>query len=294
MTDTIMMKRHTLHIIYSLAIVIAAICIALLLPNQEAPQEMPFPQRDYKEIKSDGILNVVTEYNTLGYYAEKDTIAGFQYELIQAFANSKGLRANIRPVMDFEERTKGLNEGIFDLIACNLLATSELKDTIALTHPILLSKDILVQRKKNGNDSTFIANQLALAHETIHVAKGSPTLLRLRNLSHEIGDTIYVNEIDKYGPEQLVALVAHGDIDYAVCDESIARTALDSLPQIDISVAIGFTQFHSWAVSKQSTALLDSLNSWLETYEKSKAYHTLCRQYRLSPVIPNRSATSSQ
>ena len=279
MTDTIMMKRHTLHIIYSLAIVIAAICIALLLPNQEAPQEMPFPQRDYKEIKSDGILNVVTEYNTLGYYAEKDTIAGFQYELIQAFANSKGLRANIRPVMDFEERTKGLNEVIFDLIACNLLATSELKDTIALTHPILLSKDILVQRKKNGNDSTFIANQLALAHKTIHVAKGSPTLLRLRNLSHEIGDTIYVNEIDKYGPEQLVALVAHGDIDYAVCDEKIAHALADSLPQLDLTTDISFTQFYAWGVRKQSTELLDSLNAWLDSFLHTEAYNRLYRKY---------------
>ena len=40
-------------------------------------------------------------------------------------------------------------------------------------------------------------------------------------LSSRIGDTIYVEEIEKYGPEQLIALVAHGDIDYAVCDESI-------------------------------------------------------------------------
>ena len=35
-----------------------------------------------------------------------------------------------------------------------------------------------------------------------------------------------------------IALVAHGDIDYAVCDEAIARSAADSLPQIDINTAI--------------------------------------------------------
>ena len=48
------------------------------------------------------------------------------------------------------------------------------------------------------------------------------------------GSHAYGEEIEKYGPEQLIALVAHGDIDYAVCDESIARTAADSIPQIDI------------------------------------------------------------
>ncbi len=37
-----------------------------------------------------------------------------------------------------------------------------------------------------------------------------------------------------------------GDIDYAVCDESIARAVTDSIPQIDINTDISFTQFYSW------------------------------------------------
>lgn len=68
--------------------------------------------------------------------------------------------------------------------------------------------------------------------------KGSPSILRIRNLGNEIGDTIYIKEIDKYGSEQLISLVAHGDIDYAVCDESIARAVTDSIPQIDINTDI--------------------------------------------------------
>lgn len=111
------------------------------------------------------------------------------------------------------------------------------------------------------------------------MVKGSPSILRIRNLGNEIGDTIYVNEIDKYGSEQLIALVAHGDIDYAVCDESIARTAIDSLPQLDINTAISFTQFYSWGVSKQSPMLLDSLNSWLSTFRESIEYQQIYRKY---------------
>ena len=71
----------------------------------------------------------------------------------------------------------------------------------------------------------------------------------------------------------------HGDIDYAVCDESIARAAADSLPQIDINTAISFTQFYSWGVSKQSPALLDSLNTWLEKFKKGKEYETIYKRY---------------
>lgn len=91
--------------------------------------------------------------------------------------------------------------------------------------------------------------------------KGSPSILRIRNLGNEIGDTIYIKEIDKYGSEQLISLVAHGDIDYAVCDESIARAVTDSIPQIDINTDISFTQFYSWGVSKQSPVLLTALTA---------------------------------
>jgi len=74
-------------------------------------------------------------------------------------------------------------------------------------------------------------------------------------------------------------MVAHGDIDYAVCDESIARAAADSIPQIDINTAISFTQFYSWAVSKQSPALLDSLNTWLDKFQKEERYQKIYKKY---------------
>lgn len=178
--------------------------------------------------------------------------------------------------MSFDERLRGLSDGRYDVIAYGILATSELKDSLLLTSPIILNKQVLVQRKANGeNDSLYIRNQLDLAQKTLHVVKGSPSILRIQNLGNEIGDTIYIKEIEKYGSEQLISLVAHGDIDYAVCDESIARAVADSLPQVDINTAISFTQFYSWAVSKQSPALLDSLNTWLDKFQKEKSIKDL-------------------
>ena len=182
--------------------------------------------------------------------------------------------------MSFNERLEGLAEGRYDVIAYGLLATSELKDSLLLTATIVLNRQVLVQRKMDSpDDSLFVRSQLDLAGKTLNVVKGSPSILRIRNLGNEIGDTIYINEIEKFGSEQLIALVAHGDIDYAVCDEAIARSAADSLPQIDINTAISFTQFYSWGVSKQSPVLLDSLNSWLERFKTKKEYKKIYRKY---------------
>lgn len=275
-----MKTRPQLRLFRYLAPVVIVLTLIFIFRNcgkQEKPAGHP---RDYAAIAKEGILRVVTEYNSLSFYVDGDTVSGFHYELVEAFARDKGLKIEIKPLMSFDDRLKGLSEGRYDIIAYGILATSELKDSLLLTSPIVLNKQVLVQRKENGdNDSLYIRNQLDLARRTLHIVKGSPSALRIQNLGNEIGDTIYIKEIEKYGDEQLIALVAHGDIDYAVCDESIAEAAADSLPQIDINTAISFTQFYSWAVSKQSPTLLDSLNTWLDTFRKENEYREIYKKY---------------
>lgn len=262
---------------YLLIAVVCFLAFAFWPQKQKMPQGHP---RDYAQIAADGILHAATEYNSISFFVDGDTVSGFHYELIEAFARDKGIQAQVSPIMSFDQQLKGLETGKYDVIAYGILGTSELKDSLLLTTPIILSKQVLVQRKATSNeDSLFIRNQLDLAGRTLHVVKGSPSILRIRNLGDEIGDTIYVSEIERYGSEQLIALVAHGDIDYAVCDETIAKAAADSLPQLDISTDISFTQFYSWGVSKQSPALLDSLNVWLTTFRKGKEYKQIYRKY---------------
>ena len=237
--------------------------------------------KDWNDIFSKGEINIVTTYNSIDYYLEGDSIKGFQYELIQALFKEKGIKVNITPSIDLNKQITDLKEGKYDLLATNLIVTSELKDQIALSIPILKNKQVLVQRKDSLAlaNSTYIENQLDLAKKTLYIVKGSPALLRIKNLSNEIADTIYTNEVDKYGEEQLIALVAHGDIDYAVCNENLALKAIDSLPQLDTQLAISFTQFYSWGINKDSPILLDSLNHWISNFQEKKAYQDILNKY---------------
>lgn len=275
-----MESRPKLRLFRYLVPVVVVLALVFFFRNCDKQEKQPGHPRDYAAIAKEGTLRVATEYNSISFFVDGDTISGFHYELIEAFARDMGLKIEIHPLMSFEERLEGLSEGRYDVIAYGILATSELKDSLLLTSPIVLNKQVLVQRKENEeNDSLYIRSQLDLARRTLHVVKGSPSILRIQNLGNEIGDTIYIKEIEKYGDEQLIALVAHGDIDYAVCDESIAEAAADSLPQIDVNTAISFTQFYSWAVSKQSPALLDSLNTWLDRFQEEKEYQQIYKKY---------------
>lgn len=275
-----MVTRPKIRLLRYLIPVIIVLALLFCFRRCDNQQKQPLPPRDYADIIREGVLRVATEYNSISFYVDGDTVAGFNYELIQTFGRDKGLRVDISPYMSFEDRLRGLSEDRYDVIAYGILATSKLKDSLLLTSPIVLNKQVLVQRKATvENDSLYIRSQLDLAQKTLHVIKGSPSILRIQNLGNEIGDTIYIKEIEKYGPEQLISLVAHGDIDYAVCDESIAQAAADSLPQIDINTAISFTQFYSWAVSKQSPVLLDSLNAWLDRFQKEEEYQKIYKKY---------------
>ena len=273
-------KKHLRIGIYAGIALLAMVLLILLVPRKvPTPQPVP-PRYDYDDIAAKGILRAALEYNSISMFIDGDTLSGFDYELIEAFAHDHGLQVAIMPEMSFDKRLEGLASGTFDVIANEIPSISPLKDSLLLTTPIVLKKEVLVQRKATfPNDSLFIKSHLSLAKRTLHVVNGSPAILRIHNLGDEIADTIYINEVEKYGPEQLRAMVAHGDIDYAVCDEGIARAAADSMPQIDISTDISFTQFYSWAVNKHSPVLLDSLNAWLERFKQSKDYEEIYRRY---------------
>ena len=264
---------------YGLMGVIAAVVSVVVFQPKEREAAPPVV-RSYEDILKSGILRAVTEYNSVSFHVQDDTLGGLHYELLQAFAQAKGLQAEISPEMSAEKRWEGLQNGTYDILANNVLISSDRNDSLLFTHPILKSKQVLVQRKpQSDNDSLYVRSLLDLAHKTIHIAKGLPSFLRIRNLSNEIGDTIYVKEIEKYGPEQLIALVAGGEIDYTVCDESIAQACIANLPQLDIETPVSFTQFYSWGVNPKNTVLLDSLNAWLEIYKDTPAFQELIKKY---------------
>ena len=261
---------------------VIAVSLSTILFKPEPQASEPAP-RSYEEIIRSGVLRAVTEYNSISYHAQADSIGGLHYELLQAFAESKGLKTEITPEMSVEKRIEGIQLGIYDLLANNVLISSERKDSLLFTSPILLSRQVLVQRKPTEmNDQNYINSLLDLAGKTVHVVKESPSILRIHNLSNEIGDTIYIKEIEKYGQEQLLAMVAAGDIDYAVCDESIALTAANDLPRLDFETTISFTQFYSWGVNKENTILLNSLNAWLDSFKQTEAFQKLLKKYTIN------------
>lgn len=236
--------------------------------------------RDYNEIIDSGVLNVVTDYNSIGYFVSGDSVAGFQYEILKALEDDLNVKVNLFLENSLDDNLKGLQSQKYDLIARNIAVNSELRELYYFTEPLTLNKLILVQRKAEYNNNTEPVRQhLDLAKKSIYVPEDSPSILRLTNLSHEIGDTIFIIKDSTYEAEQLVMMVASGNIDYTVCDEKTALRLSETLPEIDIETDISFTQIESWVLRKDSPILLDSLNNWLDRIKDSKRFKEIYNRY---------------
>lgn len=236
--------------------------------------------RDLPQIERDSVLNVVTDYNSLGYYVSGDSILGFQYEMVKALEKTWGLKVSLFLENSLDESLKGLTEQRYDIVARNIPVNFELKKFFAFTTSITLNRQVLVQRKAEFNNGMQPVRQhLNLAKKIIYVTKESPAILRLNNLSHEIGDTIYLRQDETYNEEQLVMRVAAGEIDFTVIDEKTAEEMAVRMPEIDVDTDISFTQLESWAVRKNSPILLDSLNAWFSSFKASKTFKNIYRRY---------------
>jgi len=244
---------------------------------------------DLKEIQERGKLVVVTDYNSTNYFIYKGRPMGYQLELLNEFCNNIGLKLEVVVSNDVEQNISDLRSGKVDLIAQNLTVTRNRSEEIQFTEPHTYSRQVLVQRidekdtlEYQSSFNRLIRNQLELAGKTIYVQKGSSYVNRLKHLSDEIGDSINVVEIPDYEAEQLIGLVAEGEISYTICDEILARVNQNYYENIDIETPISFPQKIAWGIRKTSPDLLQVVNNWLVRFRQTGKYNNIYNKYFLN------------
>ena len=244
--------------------------------------------RDLAEIRKSGKLVAVTDNNSINYFIYKGEPMGYQYDMLQEFANYLGVRIELVLCNNLDDAMKSLSRGESDLIAINLTVTNDRKRKVSFTIPQMQTRQVLVQRRPSNwlsmtgddLDAMLVRNplQLAESHAAVYVREASAYENRLRDLNEEIGDSINIVSV-KEDEEALIGKVAAGVIDYTVCDENTAQVCQSFYPNIDVATAVSFPQNLAWAVNKRSPALLAETNKWLSTYMKSTDYALLYAKY---------------
>ncbi|HOW25084.1 MAG TPA: transporter substrate-binding domain-containing protein [Bacteroidales bacterium] len=250
-----------------------------------------------------GKLIALTNYGSTSYFLYRGQPMGYQYDLLQSFAGYLGVDLEIVVNNSIEGAFQDLQTGKCDLIALDMAVTKDRKKIVDFSDPISQTRQVLVQRKPDNwrkiktwdeVESHLVRNQINLGGKILHVQKNTFAVERLQTLQQEIGDTIYIVEEPEKTAEDLIKMVAEGDIDYTVCDEHIALINQHFYPDIDISTPVSFPQNVAWAVRKGSSSLQNAINAWLDENNRNNMNQLVYRKYFVNPVYSPQSRSSQR
>ncbi|HHB52295.1 MAG TPA: lytic transglycosylase F, partial [Saprospiraceae bacterium] len=257
--------------------------------NREARQEV---EKEHSlrldEIKKREKLIAVTDYNSHGYFLYRGTTMGFQYELLKSLSKYLNVDLVIDVEKDLPRALEDIQQGKCDILAMDLAITAERKKQMLFTNPIYQSKQILVQkmpdnwRKMHTWDeinSHLLKDPIDLQGKVVHIQKGSVFVHRLNNINEETGGEMRIIE-DDLSIDELIDMVAKGEIEYTVCDSHVAAINKKYHNNIDIETELGsYSQNLAWAIPLHSDSLLKVVNEWLADYKKSKEFYYVYNKY---------------
>lgn len=269
-------------------LIIACFC---MWACQQTPQQQAVVDIDHYDLthmKDSGVLVALTLNSSISYFDYRGEPMGFQYELAKHFAQSLGLKLQMKTARNMEDLVHMLLRGEGDLIAYPLPITKEFKDSVDFCGEDIITHQVLVQRNGNKRQKA-LTNVTELIGKDVY-AKPGKHLDRLINLDKELGGGIRIHEVtnDSITNEDLMMQVANGTIDYTLSDNDLARLNKTYYPNLNTNLAVSFDQRASWAVRKTSPLLSEAADRWHKENMTSPAYKASAKKYfEMSKRLPH-------
>lgn len=284
-----------------------AVVALLLLPGACRERLEPEIERDLADIIARDTLIVATRFNSTSYFLYRGQPMGYEYELLQNFAEAHEVHLRMIVAGDFDEMVSLLRTGEADILAARLFPDGRLEGQVAFTEPLFETQRVLVQRTgppAEGAQTDAMRRALTdpdwgfdvpeevtvraraiqrpdeLAGETVHVADESGAHRQLVELSDSIDGSIDIVEVDAdVTTETLIRRVASGQVEFTVSRENVAQLKQEAFTNIAVRPIIGPPVGLVWATRQGSVELLDALNTWIASERGSEVFNTLYRRY---------------
>lgn len=243
---------------------------------------------DLEQIKRKGKLTILIENNSLSFYEQKGKKLGFEYEILQAFAQSIHLPLEIKVISNPNDLFLLLYNEEGDIAAANLAISFTNSKMIDYSLPYYLSEQVLIQREGKN----IVKTPLDLGGKNIYVLKNSCFEKRLIALQEETGSKINIRTFD-YDPitEDLIQKVASKEINYTLAHENLARLSSKLNTNLNINVKMSMKQKIAFALRSSSPELKKALNQFLSEYCKTDKFSELKKKYfdyiETKPIVTN-------
>lgn len=272
--------KHTT--IYSIAVICLLILSWLTFSHIRKTTNKDIPKvayLDLPQIKGMGQLTALTLSSSVSYFIYKGQEMGYEYELIKSFAESQGLVLNVKVAVNENRLLEMLEAGEGDVVVYNMPLTNEDKKQFIHCGRSIINKQVLVQRTTPKD--TLLKDVTDLIGKEVWVLDGTKYHRRLVNLNNELGGGIIIKDIEKdtVSVEDLIEMVAHGQISYTLSDEDIARLNKTYYSKINIDLEVSHPQPSSWVVNKDSYQLAEALDKWFENDKNTSHYKAIMKRY---------------
>ena len=243
---------------------------------------------DLEQIKASGTLRALTVYSGTSYFLYKGRPMGYEFELLERFAEYLDVDLEMIVVNNINELFEKLNNGEGDIIAHGLTITTDRKEEVSFSNHLYLTKQVLVQKKPdNWRGMSWTKLKKALVHDTIDLLGDTISIRsmtsykeRIYNLSDELGGTIHINLLSgELATDEIIEKVVNGDIKYTIADNNIASIMSTYYPILDVKVPVSFSQRIAWATRHDSQNLLNATNNWLKQIKRKIDFNVIYNKY---------------
>ncbi|MFV9644854.1 MAG: membrane-bound lytic murein transglycosylase MltF [Desulfobacterales bacterium] len=221
-----------------------------------------------------GKIKVITRNNSHCYYIYRDQPMGFEYDLVNAFADYLGVKLEIIIAEQWDEMIPALIDGEGELIAASMTITPKRKKQVAFSNGYMAIQQYIIVHR----DNTGIKKAEDLAGKTVHVRKGTSYQERLEAFKKD-GIDLTIELQDNAPTEELIQQVAEKTIEVTVADENIALLNRRYYPKAILAGPITESEQLGWALNINAHKLLERVNKFFNTIKKNGKFAEIYNKY---------------
>ena len=234
------------------------------------------PPTAVERAQEDGVLRVITRNSPTTYYQDRNGETGFEYELVQRFAESQGLKLEIETADSLDDLYARLNRPNGpQLAAAGLVESAGRSRAARFSHGYL---DVTLQVVyRNGQSRPTRPAQLV--GKRIMVLKGSVQAERLAALKKRFPGLKYTESAEEEVAD-LLRMVDEGKLDLTLVGSNELAMNQFSFPNVRVAFDLDSEQHLAWAVpAGRDDSLLQKINVFLDQARKDKTLQELTERY---------------
>ena len=230
------------------------------------------------KIKRAGIINVVTRNAPTTYYELHDEKTGFEYDLVTAFADYLGVKANFTVLETTPQILDSITNQQADIAASGLTVTSDRKNKFRFGPSYQSVQQQLVCRRGGPNPKTVTELIASISTFKLTVPAATSYDERLQALSKQNPD-IQWQAIQGEDTESLLEQVWLRKLDCTIADSNIIDFNQRYYPELRVRLDLTEPEPLAWLLNKKSDTLQSEIESWFSEYKDSGKLSELLHRY---------------